>query len=171
MSNKMMQCSLSQETHLKVRIVACSSSALKDRTIVLLQDTIDSHIVFRELPELLAQATNASIIQYDRSGQGGSTGFVLDRKPGNDFVFRESERLTTLFQLLRVDPTKTVLVGFGDGAAIALAHAVTAPQTVRGVVMMNPRSLNCNRLFQFHCFFVKKTDLLWNKSCWMGCLN
>jgi pimeloyl-ACP methyl ester carboxylesterase len=137
---KSMECALSMYTRLKVRSVTCVGGA-RDCTIVLLQDTLDSHMVFREMPELLAQATTrgASVIQYDRSGQGDSTGFVLGRKPGNDFPFRESERLSTLLQLLRVNPKNTVLVGHGDGASICLAQAATAQNAPRGIVLLNPR--------------------------------
>ena len=133
-----MECALSLSTRLKVRSVTCVGG-LRDRTIVLLQDTVDSHMVFREMPELLAQATGASVVQYDRSGQGDSTGFVLGHKPGNDFPFRESERLSLLLQLLRVDLSNMLLVGFGDGASIVLAHAATASQVPKGIVLMNPR--------------------------------
>ena len=135
---KSFECSLSQDTRLKVRRVAFGRGS--ERTIVLLQDSIDSHLAFRELPELLSQKTDAAtVLQYDRAGQGDSTGFVLGHRPGNDFPFRESERLTLLLQLLKVNPRHVVLVGYGDGAAICMAHAATAPVRVGGLVMMSPR--------------------------------
>jgi pimeloyl-ACP methyl ester carboxylesterase len=132
-----LECAVSASTRLKVRTVTCVGGN-RDRTIVLLQDTIDSLMVFREMPELLAQH-GTNVVQYDRSGQGDSTGFVLGHKPGNDFPFRESERLTLLLQLLRIDASNTLLLGVGDGASICLAHAATAQQPPKGIVLMNPR--------------------------------
>ncbi len=97
-------------------------------------------MAFREMPELLSVASGGvSILQYDRIGQGDSTGFVGGVRPGFDFPERESECLTQLMMSLKMDQTQTVLVGVGDGATIAMAHAALAGKVVRGVVLMNPR--------------------------------
>jgi pimeloyl-ACP methyl ester carboxylesterase len=88
---------------------------------------------------LALETGGMTVLQYDRCGQGDSTGFVLGTPPDYDFPQRQSEMLQLLLNLVKVDPANTVLVGVGDGGAIALAHATMTEPALRGLVLMNPR--------------------------------
>jgi hypothetical protein len=60
---------------------------------------------------LALETGGMTVLQYDRCGQGDSTGFVLGTPPDYDFAQRESEMLHLLLNLVKVDPENTVLVG------------------------------------------------------------
>lgn len=67
--------------------------------------------------------------------------------PGSDLVQAEESReaLVTLLQQLpprhRTDPARTFLLGFSQGATMAVAVALTRPDLVRGAVLHSGRAL------------------------------
>ncbi len=106
-------------------------------SIVMLHDGLGSIEQWRDVPELVAQRTGATVLAYDREGHGSSTPIPTDAWPP-DWMSQQATVLGELLDKLGiVDP---ILVGHSDGGSIALLHAASAGPSVSGVLALAPHS-------------------------------
>ena len=107
---------------LQVRQIGSWGAA--DPVLVFLHEGLGSISMWRDFPDLLAEACGLPALVYDRYGHGGSDPVMLPR-PGN-FLDLEAER--TLPELLAACGIgRPVLVGHSDGGTIALLYAGAFP--------------------------------------------
>lgn len=116
-------------------------SGLRDAglpVIVLLHEGLGCVAMWKDFPELLAQATGLPVLAYSRVGYGGSDPCILPRPLG--YMHEEGERhLPELLSALGIQ--RHILVGHSDGASIALVYAGAAPPDgLLGVAVMAPHS-------------------------------
>lgn len=99
--------------------------------IILLHDSLGSVEQWRDFPPALADATNRSIIAYDRLGFGRSTP-RLDR-PSADFITEEALKFfPALLGELRI--ARYVLFGHSVGGSIALVIAASGSAGCEAVI-------------------------------------
>ena len=105
--------------------------------LVLLHDGVGSITQWRELPELLAERGDVTVVVYNRAGHGLSTP-VPDGAWPLDWISREAGVLAGLLDEL--DLAHPVLVGHSDGGSIALLAAARGQVDTPGVVALAPHS-------------------------------
>lgn len=105
--------------------------------IVLLHDGLGSISLWRDVPNLVAAATGATVVAYERPSHGGSLPVAGGAWPA-DWLARQAELLGTLLDTVGFDVP--VLIGHSDGGSIALIHAATRPARVSAVVALAPHS-------------------------------
>lgn len=104
-------------------------------TLVFLHDALGSVRLWRDFPDQLSRATGCPALLYDRWGSGESE--PLAPPYGQDYLVEEA--LHALPDVLEKTGVRdAVLVGQSDGASIALAHAGTFPERIRGVIALSP---------------------------------
>jgi len=103
--------------------------------LVFLHEGLGSVALWKNFPELVAEATGCSALVYSRYGYGKSDRLTQPRAV--DYMHREAlEALPEVLDALSVrDP---VLIGHSDGASISLIHAGAHRQRARGLVLMAP---------------------------------
>lgn len=106
-------------------------------TIVMLHEGVGSLGQWGAWPEALAEATSCGVFLYSRAGYGGSDPVPLPRP----LSYLHDEALTVLPALLdRIGFRRGVLLGHGDGAAIATIHAGGIEDfRVRGLALIAPQ--------------------------------
>ncbi|MEM7273627.1 MAG: alpha/beta hydrolase [Actinomycetota bacterium] len=106
--------------------------------IVLLHDGLGSIAQWRGIPGSLAATTGRTVLAYDRPGHGASTPVPTGPWP-TDWLHREADRFARLIDTVEVvaDP---LLVGHSDGGSIALIHAATTHEPLRGVLTLAAHS-------------------------------
>ena len=105
-------------------------------TIVLLHEGLGCVVLWRDLPERLAQATGWGVFAYSRAGYGQSDPADLPRPL--DYMTREA--MDVLPGVLdQAGFRRGVLMGHSDGATIAAIYAGSVEDfRVRGLVLMAP---------------------------------
>lgn len=103
--------------------------------IVMLHEGLGSTAMWKEFPELLAQATGLPILLYDRYGYGQSQ--ALDGPFQDGFITFEGEKVFE--EVLKVLDIKNPIVLFGhsDGGSVALVAAAVCKQ-VKTVIVEAP---------------------------------
>jgi pimeloyl-ACP methyl ester carboxylesterase len=103
--------------------------------LVFLHEGLGSVALWKNFPELVAEATGCCALIYSRYGYGKSDRLTQPRAV--DYMHREAlEALPEVLDALSIrDP---VLIGHSDGASISLIHAGAHRQQVRGLVLMAP---------------------------------
>jgi pimeloyl-ACP methyl ester carboxylesterase len=96
---------------------------------------LGSVALWKNFPELVAEATGCSALVYSRYGYGKSDRLTEPRTV--DYMHREAlESLPELLGALSIrDP---ILIGHSDGASISIIHAGCGRRQVRGLVLMAP---------------------------------
>jgi pimeloyl-ACP methyl ester carboxylesterase len=108
--------------------------AFPTKTIVLLHEGLGCIQMWRDFPQLLADATQLRVLVYSRQGYGHSTPL---RKPREiDFMSDEARRVLPAF-LNALNIENPILVGHSDGASIALLAAANQVK-IAAVVAMAP---------------------------------
>jgi pimeloyl-ACP methyl ester carboxylesterase len=117
---------------LEYRIIRRSESPM----IVMLHEGLGSIQTWGEFPEVLADATNASVMVYSRDGYGSTP--VSQRELPIDYIRQHA--LQVLPQILdQVGFSAGILLGHSDGASMCAAYAgATHDARVRGLVLMAP---------------------------------
>jgi pimeloyl-ACP methyl ester carboxylesterase len=103
--------------------------------LVFLHEGLGSVALWKDFPELVAEATGCSALVYSRYGYGKSDRLTQPRAV--DYMHQEAlEALPEVLDALSIrDP---VLIGHSDGASISIIHAASGRQPVRGLVLMAP---------------------------------
>lgn len=114
---------------------AAEGASLHDApALVLLHEGLGSAAMWKDFPDLLAEATGCRTLVYSRLGYGQSD--VLRHAHRPDYMHREA--LEVLPQVLeQLDIDSPILIGHSDGASIALIHA-GAGHRVRALALMAP---------------------------------
>jgi len=103
--------------------------------IVMLHEGLGSVALWRDFPQLLADATGRRTLAYSRYGYGQSDPLTEPRSVD----FMHSEALEALPQLLdALAIPEPVLFGHSDGGSIALIHAACAQRAVAAVIALAP---------------------------------
>jgi len=105
-------------------------------TLVFLHEGLGCVQMWRDFPYQLAAQTGLGMLNYSRSGYGGSSPAVLPRQA--DYMHHEA--IVVLPQVLEAfDIQSAVVVGHSDGGSIAIIHAgsETASQ-IKGLILLAP---------------------------------
>jgi pimeloyl-ACP methyl ester carboxylesterase len=106
--------------------------------LVFLHEGLGSLALWKDFPELVADATDCSALVYSRYGYGKSD--RLRQPRAVDYMHREAlEALPEVLDALSI--RNAVLIGHSDGASIAIIHAALSGRQVRGLVLMAPHVL------------------------------
>src|SRR5258706_1352129 len=104
-------------------------------TLVFLHEGLGSVAVWKQFPRQVAEAAGCPALVYSRYGYGKSDKLTEARKV--DYMHREA--LDVLPEVLdQLEIEAPILIGYSDGASIALIHAGAGKHPVRGVVAMAP---------------------------------
>ncbi|MEO8629883.1 MAG: alpha/beta hydrolase [Betaproteobacteria bacterium] len=124
--------------HLEYRWVHPGGAAVRNAsrpTLVFLHEGLGSTALWKNFPDLVADATGCSALVYSRYGYGRSD--PLGEARDVHYMHREAlETLPSVLRGLAIDAP--ILIGHSDGASIALIHAGAGKWAVRGVVAMAP---------------------------------
>jgi pimeloyl-ACP methyl ester carboxylesterase len=103
--------------------------------LVFLHEGLGSLALWKDFPELVAEATSCSALVYSRHGHGKSDRLAEPRTV--DYMHKEAlETLPRVLEVLSIrDP---ILIGHSDGASISIIHAASGRWPVRGLVLMAP---------------------------------
>lgn len=101
------------------------------RTLVLLHDSLGCTMLWRDWPELLAEALSCDIIVYDRVGYGESDKMntIIRTK---DYLKQEAIFLDQLLVSLAIE--EVALFGHSDGASIALWYGILYSHKTKAIV-------------------------------------
>ena len=103
--------------------------------LVFLHEGLGSVALWKSFPADVAAATGCPALVYSRHGYGKSE--TLTQPRAVDYMHREAlDVLPEVLNQLGIE--KPVLIGHSDGASIALIHAGTGRQALRGLVVMAP---------------------------------
>jgi pimeloyl-ACP methyl ester carboxylesterase len=103
--------------------------------LVFLHEGLGSVAMWRDFPQRVADATGCEAVVYSRCGYGRSAAAALPRTVS----YMHDEARSVLPELLeRLGIARPILVGHSDGASIALIHAGSGLQPLRGVIAMAP---------------------------------
>jgi pimeloyl-ACP methyl ester carboxylesterase len=105
-------------------------------TIVFLHEGLGSVQMWRDFPELVADAVGCGALVYSRAGYGNSDRASLPRP----ISFMHDEALITLPQVLaELNVRDAILFGHSDGGSIALIYAGSGKvQRIRGLILEAP---------------------------------
>ncbi|MGB0505964.1 MAG: alpha/beta fold hydrolase [Pikeienuella sp.] len=108
----------------------------KAPTIVMLHEGLGCVALWRNFPQMVAEATGCGVFAYSRSGYGQSSGAELPR-PIN---YMEDEALNVLPLVLdAIGFQNGILLGHSDGATISAIYAGSvADYRIRGLILMAP---------------------------------
>lgn len=120
---------------IEVQEVVPVQSVTHSTPIVMLHEGLGSVSMWRDFPQLVANATGSRVIVYSRHGYGQSSPITAPRGVG----YMHDEALLTLPELLdQLGVQRPMLLGHSDGASIALIHAGGTTRALAGVVVMAP---------------------------------
>jgi pimeloyl-ACP methyl ester carboxylesterase len=104
-------------------------------TLVFLHEGLGCVAMWRNFPERLAAAVGCGALVYSRAGYGKSDPCELPRP----VRFMHDEALVTLPLVLDAFQVReAILVGHSDGGSIAVIHAGTTGDRVRGLILEAP---------------------------------
>jgi len=104
--------------------------------IIFLHEGLGSIGQWRGFPKLLSDAMQMPVLIYDRVGYGKSD--YWDEKLRPDFLHKEAvEYLPALIEALDL-PNEYYIFGHSDGGTIALLHASSHPEQLRGIIVEAP---------------------------------
>ena len=107
-------------------------------SIVFLHEGLGSVAMWRDFPQIVADATGCESVVYSRYGYGKSDPIT---RP-HDVDFMHNEGLNVLPELLdKLSLHKPILLGHSDGASIALICAGGTKVPLTGVIVMAPHVL------------------------------
>jgi pimeloyl-ACP methyl ester carboxylesterase len=103
-------------------------------TLVLLHEGLGCVALWRDFPEVLAEATGCGVFAYSRFGYGGSDPVTLPRS----MHYMYDEALEVLPRVLdAAEVRRAVLIGHSDGGSIAAIHAgAVRDSRVAGAVLI-----------------------------------
>lgn len=99
--------------------------------IVFLHDSLGCITLWRNFPDILAQAAQCNVMVYDRQGYGESDAFTTIERH-NDYLEKEAQTLDSLLAMLAIDAA--ILFGHSDGGSIALLTAAMFPERIKAVI-------------------------------------
>lgn len=100
-------------------------------TLVFLHDSLGCVALWRDYPDVVAEATGCNLLVYDRKGYGQSAPMqVIERS--NRYLEEEADTLVSLLSHLNI--TRAILFGHSDGGSIALIAAARYPARVEAVI-------------------------------------
>ena len=103
--------------------------------LVLLHEGLGSVALWRDFPQLLAEATGAEVVAYSRRGYGRSDKLAAPNTV--DYMHDEARIvLPELLQQLKLE--RPVLIGHSDGGSIALVYAGSTFAPLSGLILMAP---------------------------------
>jgi pimeloyl-ACP methyl ester carboxylesterase len=112
-----------------------SATTAASPTLVFLHEGLGCAARWKSFPDVVAKATGCPALVYSRFGYGKSEQLTESREV--DYLHREA--LTTLPEVLdQLDIRNSILIGHSDGASIAMIHAGSGAQPVRGLVLIAP---------------------------------
>lgn len=100
-------------------------------TIVFLHDSLGSVQLWRDFPEILAEATQCNLLVYDRLGYGKSFPMTTHERE-NNYMELEAGVLNDLLSELNINDA--ILFGHSDGGTIALIAASKYTEKVKAVI-------------------------------------
>jgi pimeloyl-ACP methyl ester carboxylesterase len=109
--------------------------------IVFLHEGLGSVSAWRDFPAQLCSAGGFRGLVYSRRGYGRSTPRLAHERWSPSYMHEEArELLPALLEALAIDGEAEPpwLLGHSDGGSIALIHAATFPDRVRGLVVLAP---------------------------------
>jgi pimeloyl-ACP methyl ester carboxylesterase len=105
-------------------------------TIVMLHEGLGSIRTWGEFPQLLSEATGASVFVYSRDGYGSSP--VTQKQLPLDYIRRHAASVLPRI-LDQIGFSRGILLGHSDGGSMAAAYGGTANDPrLRGLVLMAP---------------------------------
>ena len=103
--------------------------------LVFLHEGLGSTALWKDFPQLVVEATGCRALVYSRYGHGKSDRLAQPRTV--DYLHQEAvETLPQVLEALSI--RNPILIGYSDGASIALIHAGSGAGSVRGLVLMAP---------------------------------
>ena len=104
--------------------------------IIFLHEGLGSIAQWKSFPKQLSDAVKMPVLVYDRVGYGKSD--YWSHKLSPDFLHKEAvEYLPALLQALDL-PNEYYVFGHSDGGTIALLHASSCPEQLRGIIVEAP---------------------------------
>ena len=104
--------------------------------IIFLHEGLGSIGQWKSFPKLLSDAMQMPVLIYDRVGYGKSD--YWDKELSPDFLHKEAvEYLPALIESLDL-PNEYYIFGHSDGGTIALLHASSRPEQLRGIIVEAP---------------------------------
>ncbi|MFZ2391692.1 alpha/beta hydrolase [Rhodoferax sp.] len=104
-------------------------------TIVMMHGGLDCISTWKDLPQVVAEASGWPVLAYDRHGYGRSERLAGGREPS----YRREEAGPVLGEVLRhfhID--QTLMFGHSDGGAMSVLAAAAHPERVCGVLACSP---------------------------------
>ncbi|UOQ53564.1 alpha/beta fold hydrolase [Hymenobacter cellulosivorans] len=99
--------------------------------LVLLHDSLGCITLWRDFPELLAQATGLTVLAYDRRGYGQSAPFGPEPRTKR---YLEEEAANVNRVLAACGIARAVLLGHSDGGTLALLAAALEPARTAAII-------------------------------------
>ena len=104
--------------------------------LIFLHEGLGSIGQWKSFPKLLSDAMQLPALVYDRVGYGKSDYWREKLRP--DFLHKEAmEYLPALLEALDL-PNEYYVFGHSDGGTIALLHASSRPEQLRGIIVEAP---------------------------------
>lgn len=104
-------------------------------TIVMMHGGLDCIATWKDLPQVIAEATGWPVLVYDRYGYGRSEPLVGGREPS----YRREEAGPVLGEVLRhFGIRKALMFGHSDGGAMSVLAAAMHPEIVCGAMGCSP---------------------------------
>jgi pimeloyl-ACP methyl ester carboxylesterase len=108
--------------------------------VVFLHEGLGSVAMWKDFPQRFCAAHDLRGLVYSRYGYGNSTPRPAAERWLPDFMHRQAnEVLPALLAALRIE--RPWLFGHSDGGSIALLHAASFPENLRGVIVVAPHIL------------------------------
>jgi pimeloyl-ACP methyl ester carboxylesterase len=105
--------------------------------VVFLHEGLGSIAMWKDFPRLFCAAHDLRGLVYSRYGYGNSTPRPAAERWLPDFMHRQAnEVLPALLAALGIE--RPWLLGHSDGGSIALLHAASFPENLRGVIVVAP---------------------------------
>lgn len=99
--------------------------------LIFLHDSLGCIELWRDFPTKLGEATNCSVMVYDRQGYGKSSPFTSHERT-LDYLENEADVLNEL--IVQRGIKQAILFGHSDGGSIALLAAAKYPPSILGVI-------------------------------------
>jgi len=100
-------------------------------TLVFLHDSLGCIELWRDFPQLLADAVGCNVLVYDRLGYGESIAMPTFERPV-DYLEKEADLLNDILEHYTIK--QAILFGHSDGGSIALITAAKYPQRITALI-------------------------------------
>jgi pimeloyl-ACP methyl ester carboxylesterase len=101
--------------------------------LVFLHEGLGCVKQWKDFPAQLCEKVNCPAFLYDREGHGKSE--MLKTMRGKDFMHLQAQIiLPEIFKELNITDHKKILIGHSDGGSIAIIHAGSFPEKIKGVI-------------------------------------